>query len=1194
MPDKCALSFSLKTVHPRGLFQTTRVTLSKHPSLNRPHFCSSHFAAQQQSSRSAAAILWYFCHFLWDYAPADSLSIFAAEWLARGLKMGCTTSRHRQRGNVISQGGGNCGDPGWYCSVAYKHVDSFRLNAPSLFGLPPPSASFGSRTPPRKPPKPPSSPGADQPHQLRSRTRSVKQGPLQLPKSQSRAAMHQDIPSVGEIRSTVTRRAKSQRKDDTQESGGGEPKQVTDHLKKKPRKDAVPDDNEAKSAQDARSSVQHHQAAKTLNKRGKSKSASKKASMREEDEEMIDDVDNDATRRMSVNAAELHIEAQANAQTDDELGDDVSTKGLADMDMQANGLPGKSAATEPDDLEDVGATEVHHREDEDADPFTAADTDAAGEIEPSSDADSEVDVDSDADGVDSVLPRLQDVRTGHAAAHGVLWQQPSSAAIVEDDHLDLVNAPDGSPGVQSHCEDTSDAMADGLSDDSGSDYNETRKFALEQHTKRVIRHGEDQYSTEEEDALLDEELEDEAVSDVEVDPRHHRAAGKRRKAGINDERVIRKGMKEREVMRGDDRDESEEDTRDNASDWRKVSGPFSKEARAAASALGEQVMCEAEKIARHYGKSTRDVLVHAGLAFKPSRAANPVNKFRQWYSHHHQKPENVSLVEYGKEINEAYKKLFEDIDPTDEVQRALILKPILDFCDSLEHDLTLGTHSIKSVTARMLSAKDQFTALAASYRNLTDMEVVGAILYVGTDAAGCQTSAIFGGSSAVKKLVEDNQVDVRKLIDDLTTAFKAIQLSEGGMSLLSIFGFGGIDESLQKFDSSASKRVPWKDWLKTASTYKLCIVDWPSTVWPPGPDFEYKSLNVSELKLLTSGYIEKHETGVTSQKIPHIVQWSEDAAPDIALSDDDPFKGAIPLVKDTRGNKLRLLRDLSKWAKDAAGAKGKRRKASPEPTTVQKGKGSRSAPLKRCCEESSSSNDVEVIDYSPDDMPPKAQHATKQLAAMPTSRDHAVRGTAAPRSRGCDTDRSHAPYGGPTEDLMLARDEQPAVCDDHPLVPVQHAHEHFRPVDGPDDIVVPLRQSSRPPQVGLAPPRVPSSGAAHNGHGALPPSSTGCRGRTVRPPAAVHMPPQQASRGSHGFARADTGDRHPPHQLALLARSQLVILTLMGQDHQHLLVLWDQLLHDEYYDENMDGYGSQDQSDLFAADAEDTGYYEDY
>jgi hypothetical protein len=53
---------------------------------------------------------------------------------------------------------------------------------------------------------------------------------------------------------------------------------------------------------------------------------------------------------------------------------------------------------------------------------------------------------------------------------------------------------------------------------------------------------------------------------------------------------------------------------------------------------------------------------------------------------------------------------------------------------------------------------------------LADIEVIGAILYVGTDPAARQKSSLFVGSPAAEKLIGGQ--DIRKIIDQLTTMIK--------------------------------------------------------------------------------------------------------------------------------------------------------------------------------------------------------------------------------------------------------------------------------------------------------------------------------------------------------------------------------------------------------------------------------------
>jgi len=61
-----------------------------------------------------------------------------------------------------------------------------------------------------------------------------------------------------------------------------------------------------------------------------------------------------------------------------------------------------------------------------------------------------------------------------------------------------------------------------------------------------------------------------------------------------------------------------------------------------------------------------------------------------------------------------------------------------------------------------------------SFSNLEDMEIIGAILYTGVDPAGRQLSAVFGGSKNIVNLINENETNIRLILDRLTTAVKYV------------------------------------------------------------------------------------------------------------------------------------------------------------------------------------------------------------------------------------------------------------------------------------------------------------------------------------------------------------------------------------------------------------------------------------
>lgn len=63
---------------------------------------------------------------------------------------------------------------------------------------------------------------------------------------------------------------------------------------------------------------------------------------------------------------------------------------------------------------------------------------------------------------------------------------------------------------------------------------------------------------------------------------------------------------------------------------------------------------------------------------------------------------------------------------------------------------------------------------ASAYHNLDEIEVVGAIVYTGLDAAARQTSSVFAGSTLARDMVSDTRTHVRQILDRITTDIKYI------------------------------------------------------------------------------------------------------------------------------------------------------------------------------------------------------------------------------------------------------------------------------------------------------------------------------------------------------------------------------------------------------------------------------------
>jgi hypothetical protein len=158
--------------------------------------------------------------------------------------------------------------------------------------------------------------------------------------------------------------------------------------------------------------------------------------------------------------------------------------------------------------------------------------------------------------------------------------------------------------------------------------------SLEESDGSGSDYGERVSDTESQDAQLDRELSADAVPETS-DNRHNdtatkRTAGTKTAGGKKAEQSKPVGGAEQE-----DEDEDEDDNK-----WEVISGPLPRDARAEAQQLGALVAETAEKIARKYKKSRREVVLAAGLSVRAARARNPHNMFKKWYAHNHSRGES--------------------------------------------------------------------------------------------------------------------------------------------------------------------------------------------------------------------------------------------------------------------------------------------------------------------------------------------------------------------------------------------------------------------------------------------------------------------------------------------------------------------------------------------------------------------------
>ncbi|KAI6000198.1 hypothetical protein F5J12DRAFT_784502 [Pisolithus orientalis] len=253
--------------------------------------------------------------------------------------------------------------------------------------------------------------------------------------------------------------------------------------------------------------------------------------------------------------------------------------------------------------------------------------------------------------------------------------------------------------------------------------------------------------------------------------------------------------------------------------------------------------------------------------------------------------------------------------------------------------------------ARVDNEKTQFSGWAEAWSNLKNIKIVGAVMYVGQDPAGRQTSGIFGGSKMIRNFINENGIDVWSLMDKHTAIFKFLRNGDGVDARVA--GTSSIgDETLRDcnhrvfrcmmkekmlatlrdlcvthgIEVSDPQKVSWHQLLRFLRKSHLTIFNWPHSVSPPGPGFEYKKLKAGPLHQLVVPYLqrklgllydgqtndEEEQDSLDDVLEIEIKCWNEEV---IDILDADPLKGEIVLIKATNGTVLQQISDDPEWQK---------------------------------------------------------------------------------------------------------------------------------------------------------------------------------------------------------------------------------------------------------------------------------------
>ncbi|KAG1803121.1 uncharacterized protein BJ212DRAFT_1304685 [Suillus subaureus] len=332
--------------------------------------------------------------------------------------------------------------------------------------------------------------------------------------------------------------------------------------------------------------------------------------------------------------------------------------------------------------------------------------------------------------------------------------------------------------------------------------------------------------------------------------------------------------------------------------------------------LGDKTVAEVEKIAKEYGKSTRMILIQAGLAMKyPKSSDMSTNDWKQ-----------MQCIHWLKDSNQC--------------ENPKLWKEVCKFWDGSSRTTE---ESSKALYNHVMAVHDAFGLSCQAYLHLEDIYVGGFVLYTG----------VFTGSPLILDLVNKKQADIRELIDYLTTVIKYNCIDDTA-SLPSFTCFMALKFNpelsspimmLEKFATEGvgilyeAKNIPWKTMLNSLYLHQAQVADWPAGVPPVGSDFVFKDLKTDKLKALVGPYL-KHCMGsdynvelahvkhlelkktrkdkLSGVKVPEqelmFIPWSDESKDLMSNKDSDMLN--IPLITNTDGKVQCTLMDCILFMKN--------------------------------------------------------------------------------------------------------------------------------------------------------------------------------------------------------------------------------------------------------------------------------------
>ncbi|KIJ06282.1 hypothetical protein PAXINDRAFT_20518 [Paxillus involutus ATCC 200175] len=286
-------------------------------------------------------------------------------------------------------------------------------------------------------------------------------------------------------------------------------------------------------------------------------------------------------------------------------------------------------------------------------------------------------------------------------------------------------------------------------------------------------------------------------------------------------------------------------------------GPLSKEALTKCEEFGREMEERATALAKKFGKKTRSVFTAASLSTSASRKESVWNMHQSWFfATQGQNDEDVDRL---RACQKEHYKVLHDSEEGEEKW---------DIMRQYYIETAAGVESgPKSSVGRVMAAQDAFAKSAAAFCRLQNLHIFGFVIHTRVEEDSHQASRMWVGSPLVRKIINENHMDLKRMIDWWTTVIKFahIQDSEEGPSMPAI-GSGRVVNPIEYLCRAGKpvrncnqrmlkamvlkllikRSVLWKRLCHEAENLHFTILNWPEGIPVPDTQFDFHKLDANE------------------------------------------------------------------------------------------------------------------------------------------------------------------------------------------------------------------------------------------------------------------------------------------------------------------------------------------------------------